>query len=279
MKRFAVMILLPVFLILSGYVGVKTLHRGMVFAQEKKKGSGKREASPRRVVDFTAKEKGKDRETTPHEAAKPDDAQSATEQTAAPVDQPKKEGDQLFGTYEAPKEEETSIGWMSFKAILVFGLFGAGFYFFYKYITKRGLVPGIGRNVVQTIAISSVGPNKTIQVIDIAGKLYIVGVTDNGINLLSEVTSKDEIDRIRLLSSKSTLVETRRFQDFVSEQIGSLVSFIGKTKKGIERKKEMNTQRRVSGADEIIDDERVDYLREQRERLKRLNGYRHDEER
>ena len=37
----------------------------------------------------------------------------------------------------------------------------------------------------------------------------VIGVSDSNINLITEIQDKDEIDRIRLLSSKSTPVTTR----------------------------------------------------------------------
>ncbi|HEY1405755.1 MAG TPA: hypothetical protein VF857_04015, partial [Spirochaetota bacterium] len=59
------------------------------------------------------------------------------------------------------------------------------------------------------------------------------------------------------------------------EQVGSLISFIGKTRAYAEQKKKNRNRDR----EEFFDDGRVDYMREQRERLKRLNGYDHDTER
>ncbi|HEY1406771.1 MAG TPA: flagellar biosynthetic protein FliO, partial [Spirochaetota bacterium] len=258
MKRFYIIILLA----LSGLMisGTMMASRSSgLYAQDRKKSSARHEANtPRQVVDFTGK-KEKETKSDATQSASADSAKG--EDAAASTDKNKKEPS-LYN-YEQPKEEESSYGWMIIKTILVLGFFGAGFYFFFKYITKRGIIPNIGRSVVQTIAVNPVGQNKTIQVVEVAGRMLIIGVTDSQISLISEITAKDEIDRIRLHSSKSTPVETHTFQDFVSEQVGSLVSFIGKTRAYAEQKKKNRTR----DNEEIFDDGRVDYMREQRERL------------
>jgi flagellar protein FliO/FliZ len=241
-----------------------------VYAQDRKKPAAKPTAPPRQITDFTGKDQAKDSS----KGAKPAEAAQPSGQAVAAPAEGDKAGSALFTPYEVPKEEETSYGWLLFQALFVVALIGVGFYFFIRFISKRTGFTRVGGTVVQTLAVTPVGPNKTIQVIDISGRLLVIGVTDNNISLISEVTGKDDIDRIRLQASKSTPVEQHGFQDFLSEQIGSLVSFIGKTRKGIENKKKI----RPRHDEEYLDDDRIDYLREQRERLKRMNGYHHDEE-
>ncbi len=275
MKRFSTFILILLSFMLVAGVAMSGA-RSELYAQERKKASAKHDASaPRKVVDFTDKKKAKEKvqkeqkaEADAPKEASADDEKASDQETAPAPAAP------LY-TYEHPEEDETSYGWMIVKTILVLGIFGAGFYFFFKYITKRGMIPNVGRSVVQTIAITPVGQNKTIQVVEIAGRILIVGVTDHQISLISEITSKDEIDRIRLQSSKSTPVENASFQDFVAEHVDSLISFIGKIRSHNEQKK----KKRHHNSDDIYENERVDYMREQRERLKRMNGYDNDKER
>jgi flagellar protein FliO/FliZ len=277
MKRFSTIILILLsFMLVTGIVISGA--RSELYAQERKKSSAKHDASsPRKVVDFTDKKKPKEKDSKEQKAevdapkeASADDAKDSDQETAA-VPAP---AAPLY-TYEHPEEDETSYGWMIVKTILVLGIFGAGFYFFFKYITKKGMIPNVGRSVVQTISITPVGQNKTLQVVEIAGRVLIVGVTEHQISLISEITAKDEIDRIRLQSSKSTPVENTTFQEFVAEHVDSLISFIGKIRSHNEQKK----KKRHLNTEDIYENERVDYMREQRERLKRMNGYDNDKER
>ena len=225
-----------------------------------------KEPAPRQITDFTAKEKS---------------AAKTTEENAA-TDPAVKEGDDPTSTnvsaeetnpfnYEAPVVEETSYGWLIVKTIFLLGLFGVGFYFFYKYLSKRSLIPNMGQGVISQLSVAPLGQNKFIHVVEIGSKVYILGVTDSNVNLISEVTGKDEIDRIRLSSSKTTPVNKQTFQDFVAEGIGSLVSFIGKTKGAVEKK-------RKNVHEDYAQETRMDYLKTQHDRLKKLNGYHDDTE-
>ncbi|EAX48653.1 hypothetical protein TcarDRAFT_2125 [Thermosinus carboxydivorans Nor1] len=45
------------------------------------------------------------------------------------------------------------------------------------------------------------GPGKAVYVVDIAGKVLVLGVTDHSVNLLQEITSAEEIDKLRSLGS------------------------------------------------------------------------------
>lgn len=290
MKRFSAFII--VFLAFALVAGaMMSGSRGELFAQERKRTSAKHEVStPRKVVDFTEKKKVKEQKTeseTPAAEEPAPDAKADDKSTASGDSPSAQPSDDDPYKYRNPETDEYSYGWLMVKAFLVVGLFAAGFYFFFKYLNKKGMLPNVGRNVVQTIAVSAVGQNKSIQVVEIAGRILVVGVTDHQISLISEITAKDEIDRIRLQSSKSTPVENFTFQDFVAEHVDSLVSFIGKIRARNERKNKKHQRDagnrydesdRSDGSDRY-DNERMDYMREQRERLKRLNGYDHDKER
>jgi len=244
----------------SIYIGYSLPTFGLLYAQDGKK-------KPRQMTDFTAKvAPAKAEPDVPRKA----DAELATDVQAA--DSEKKDSD--IYTYEKPKEEESSYGWLIFKTIIVLILFGVAFYFFFKFISQKAGLPNVGRGVVQVLAVSPVGQGKFLQIVDIAGRVMILGVTDASVTLISEVTDRDEIDRIRLLSSKSTPLQTHGFQDFVSEQMGSLIELVGKAKSSLEKKKNV----RQEEPEEYLDDRKVDYMREQRERLKKLNGYKDDNE-
>jgi flagellar protein FliO/FliZ len=229
-------------------------------ASEKKKSAAK-EVAPRQVTDFTVK--------------KPEESQSPT--AVIPPDQvtpdaaKKTEGD-LY-SYDKPEVEESSYGWLFFKTVIILGLFGLGFYFFFKYVTKKSGFMSTGSGAANILSILPIGQNKFIHIVDIGGRLLVLGVTENSINLITELKEKDEIERVRLQSSKTTPIQQHSFQDFVMENVGSLVEFVGRTKKSLEKKKE---KKREPIVDEYINEDNVDYIRNQRERLRRLNGHNGD---
>jgi flagellar biogenesis protein FliO len=170
-------------------------------------------------------------------------------------------GDTLYN-YEKPTVEEDSYGWMIFKTIIVLGLLVGGFYYFYRFVTKKTGMHFVGREVIKILSIVPVGQNKYLQVLDLAGRVMVIGVSDSNINLITEIKDKDEIDRIRLLSSKSTPVQPGGFQEYISKYISKLF--------GDKIPNEKHGNFEVKYEDTSID--RIDYLKKQRERLKKING-------
>ena len=164
-----------------------------------------------------------------------------------------------------PQVEEESYGWMVIKTLLVLGLLIAGFYGFFRFVTKRAGGQILGQEVLQTLSILPIGQNKYLQVVDLAGKFLVLGVTESSINLIKEITEKEEIDRIRLLSSKSGVAFQKSFQEQIVTQIGKFVSKVNNIR---EKKKHFldEDEKIESGID-------LNFLKNQKNRLKNLNGY------
>jgi flagellar biogenesis protein FliO len=163
-----------------------------------------------------------------------------------------------------PKVEDESAGWLMFKALAVIGLMGAGFYFFFKFVTQKAGISHLGGAVVTQLASVPVGQNKFIQVVDIAGKVLVVGVADGGINLLTEITDKNEIDRIRLIGSQKSAAGTVNFQEYISKHLGRFKEVVN----DISARKR-NDSRIVKKTESGVD---LAYLKSQKDRLKNING-------
>lgn len=163
-----------------------------------------------------------------------------------------------------PQVEEESAAWMIIKTILVLALFVGGFYMFFKFISQKTGLNVSGQSAIQILSTVSVGTNKFVQIIDVAGKVFLLGVSDSSINLLTEIKDREDIDRIRLLSSQSTPVQGLNFQEFVSSQVGWVIDKIN--------------EKRVHGfkkttIEEIPQKEfDMTYLNKQKNRLKNING-------
>jgi len=217
----------------------------------------------------TAAEKG--------DAASPDKPSSAVaaaeekeSQNQNKENKPETEGGLLASDYSendfAPKTSGSSYVWDIFKLLLVLGLMVGGFYCFFRYISKKTGITARGGDIMRTIATVPVGQNKYIQVVDLAGKLLVIGVADGGINLLTEITNKDDIDRIRLMGSpddKSSGDGSSSFQDFLKERIGR---GIGKAAgKVYERRSSAVKTYEYAG-----DSDDIEYIKNQNGRLKKL---------
>jgi flagellar biosynthetic protein FliO len=163
-----------------------------------------------------------------------------------------------------PQIEEESAAWMIIKTILVLGLFIGGFYMFFKFITQRAGLHVSGQEAIQILSTVSLGTNKFVQIVDVAGKVFLLGVSDSSINLLTEIKDREDIDRIRLLSSRSTPVQGATFQEFIAGHVGWV----------IEKINEKRTHGFKKTTLEEISQKEFDmsYLNKQKNRLKNING-------
>ncbi len=218
-------------------------------------------AKESKTLKAVKNDKEKNIETKESEAAiiKENTARAVDTSDVQKNDNEVQKGDYLYN-YEQPQVEEESYVWLIFKTIFVMGVLIAGFYYFFKFITQKVAITAIGQEVITILSVVPLGQNKFLQVVDIAGRVYVLGVSDNNINLITEIKDKDDIDRIRLLSSKSTPVKQGGFQEYLSTQLGRVLDKMKNPRK---------TSQRFSSEEKTIHD---DVLVAYRQRLKRLNG-------
>jgi flagellar biosynthetic protein FliO len=171
-----------------------------------------------------------------------------------------------------PKAEEESYAWMVIKTILVLGILVGGFYYFFRFVSKKTGIVSVGGEAARVLSVIPLGQNKSLQIVECAGRVLVLGVTDGNINLLTEIIEKDAIDRLRIQSSKEVTASANNFQDFVFAQIGkaadSLERFKNRGKSG------QPVSKSAQNREEFSEESGVDisYLREQRRRLAGLNG-------
>lgn len=96
----------------------------------------------------------------------------------------------------------------------------------------------------------------------------VVGVSDSAISLIAEITEKEQIDRIRILSTRTPPPSRGAggFQDHVVREIGKIINRVRDMRR-------RDTGHRAVEAERPSD---IDYLRQQRSRLKNMNGLDHE---
>ena len=166
-----------------------------------------------------------------------------------------------YENYNRPAEEPESYGWLIFKTIFIIGLLLGGFYYFFHFVTRKAGLQVLGQDVIQVLSVAPLGQNKFLQVVDLAGRVIVLGVTDNNINIITEIKEKDEIDRIRLLSSRSMPASAGGFQDFITKQVGKIFG-----------REEPDVQETPVYHDSTDSESRLGYLQRQKDRLRRMNG-------
>ncbi len=181
----------------------------------------------------------------------------------------KSEGGELY-KFEKPEVEEESYAWVIIKTLFILGLMVGGFYYFFRFVSRKAGIQLGGSEVAQVLSVVPLGQNKFIQIVDLAGRMLVLGVTDANINLIAEIKDKEEIDRIRVLGSRVAAAQPGGFQEFLADQIGRLIK---KVRSGSHREE----AKTFAPPEEEVNLERLEYIARQRERLKRMNGI-NDEE-
>lgn len=148
-----------------------------------------------------------------------------------------------------PKYEFNLLG-LLLKTTLALGIITVAIYFILKvFFRGRGLAYS-KEGLFRVIGNHALAPNRYIQLIEIGNILLLLGITENGIRLLTEIKDGETIDLIKTQASRIQPVEGISFSHHLMEFL-----------KGFGRK----------DLDEVLTREnKVTFLKEQRDKLRRL---------
>ena len=129
--------------------------------------------------------------------------------------------------YENTDPRPASISWWSTIAYLVslFAIFvfvvGLA-YFAARFIGGKFAQQklGYGGRILSHLPL---GPNRSVCVIEMSGRVFMLGVTEHSITLLSEITDPDEIDRLHRED-----LAFGKMPDMFSQQFGTLAGLVQK---------------------------------------------------
>ena len=166
-----------------------------------------------------------------------------------------------------PRVDEGSYVWSFIKMLFILGVMVAMFYYFFRYVSKKTGANVSSHGVSTTLSIIPIAQNKFLQIVDLGGKVLVLGVSDNSINLITEITEKHEIDKIRVSHLNDSQIQSTSssFSDFLRKQIGNVLDKVSnKNEARFEFSRENDY-----GFEQKVD---IEYLKKQRSRLKKLNG-------
>ena len=86
-------------------------------------------------------------------------------------------------------------------ALMLLLMIGA-FYLLLKFIRSKSMGLSSAGDLVTVIASVPILQGRFIQIVDLAGKLLVIGVSDSGVNLISEIEDARTADKIRLWQSR-----------------------------------------------------------------------------
>ncbi|EMM73549.1 flagellar biosynthetic protein FliO [Leptospira weilii str. 2006001855] len=147
------------------------------------------------------------------------------------------------------QDEGPGIAGTLFRVVFILGLLCVALYYILKYVSKNreGRLPVRGE--MSLLSSMMLGPNKQLQIVDVSGKLLVLGVADNGINLITEITDTEV--KHRILQKK---------ENFQPPEGGFLVTVL-------EQIKDLNS--RISGEGSVDSNEKLKVAREEKRRQAR----------
>lgn len=104
------------------------------------------------------------------------------------------------------------------QMILVLGIIVAAIYFLFKFMRRSmGVEPAAEDDVfLRKVSFISLGEGKSVQVVSLWNKAFILGVSDNSVSLIKEIDDKDLIDAMnRYADMNSTAKKPRSFEEIL----------------------------------------------------------------
>lgn len=132
------------------------------------------------------------------------------------------EADNNYLVYQEPQATQAS--WLSTVAYIIslfvtFAVVIGLAYFSSRFLGQRmgRLSAGTDNKILATLAL---GANRAVHVVEIAGKVLVLGVTDHNIVLLQEIADENEIEKLKQHQTAS--VPSSNFETILESQLSSL---------------------------------------------------------
>lgn len=88
---------------------------------------------------------------------------------------------------------------MVISLLIVIGLV----YLVVRIFKKNSGIADTDDSFLRRVAVLSIGSGKSVQIVTLLENAYLIGVTDNNINLISEIKDKELVDSLNLLADKN----------------------------------------------------------------------------
>ena len=94
--------------------------------------------------------------------------------------------------------------------------------YFIVWLLRRSMRPGVQNDpYLKKTASITLSPGKTVQIVTLQDKAYLLGVSDSSITLISEITDKELIDTMNLNAPVVSGKKTADFASLLSSLTGS----------------------------------------------------------
>jgi flagellar biogenesis protein FliO len=110
-------------------------------------------------------------------------------------------------------DNRVSYSFLVLRTLAILAVLVVAVYFVMRIFLKNRRKIVTGTDIIKVLATYPLAGNKSIQIMEIAEKVFILGVTESNINMITSVEDKETIDRIKLQSSKETKGGFQSFKD------------------------------------------------------------------
>ncbi|GBU27731.1 hypothetical protein R84B8_01271 [Treponema sp. R8-4-B8] len=127
------------------------------------------------------------------------------------------ERDMTFG--DAPAQDRRNSGasiWVVIRMILVLTLAAAAIYGIVFFIKRSSKQTASNDPFLKILASSHIGFNRYVHIASVGSKAWLLGASEGGVNLISEIEDKEIIDALLLEDSRKSAQTQNRFSDFLS---------------------------------------------------------------
>ena len=114
-----------------------------------------------------------------------------------------------------PVKAPSSI-WILLRVVIVLAIVCAAIYGVVWLLKKTTVVNAANDPYLKSVSSITLAPNKTVQVVTIGSKAYLIGVTDQNINLIDEIDDTELIDAMNLESARKSSEPPKSFAAVLS---------------------------------------------------------------
>jgi flagellar protein FliO/FliZ len=167
-----------------------------------------------RMDDLLNKELGnKTKQTDKKEKDAPKEPPATVKDAPNPVEE----------RYKKEDDSVSSLLWLLLKLVLVFGFLTGGMYYVLKLISKNTVKRYPVKEAVKILSSTPIAPGKQVQIIDVFGSLFLIGVSEQSISLITEIKSVETKERI-LMSKDEAEPAPENFLEILASQIKNTFS-------------------------------------------------------
>ncbi|HTP59500.1 MAG TPA: flagellar biosynthetic protein FliO [Spirochaetia bacterium] len=124
------------------------------------------------------------------------------------------------GAQNAPAVQNGSPGvsaWDFVRMLIVLALVVAAIYLLF-WVLRRGTRKKITENdLIHVLGSRSLAGNRALHLVEVGSSVFLVGASDGGVQLISQITEKESLDAVRLKAAEEGPAGRRTFQQVLSE--------------------------------------------------------------